>query len=115
MRKAKMFLGVAFLASTVPARADTICEWMGYSGAVANSAEPTFGPENRTSDHGRALTQVTLAMFEAVNSINRRYAVATACGGREKSAAGTECTNVCSRRDGKRRCRHGDVRSEITL
>ncbi len=73
MRNAKVFLSVAFLASTMSARADTICEWMGYSEAVINSAESTFGPDNRTALHGRALTQVALAMFEAVNAIDRHY------------------------------------------
>lgn len=46
---------------------------MEFGESVVNSSEPTFGPGERTPDHMRALTQVALAMFEAVNAIDHRY------------------------------------------
>lgn len=59
------------LAQT-PARADTICEWMEFAGAV-HTASRTPPDAPRTPDHQRALTHVSLAMFEAVNAIDRKF------------------------------------------
>ena len=60
----------AFGAS--PALADTVCEWIEFSqGIAAAAAPPPAAP--RTPDHDRAGTQVALAMFEALNAIDRRY------------------------------------------
>lgn len=74
MRRLHFGLATCLLATTaLPARADTICEWMEFGESVVNSSEPTFGPGERTPDHMRALTQVALAMFEAVNAIDHRY------------------------------------------
>lgn len=66
------FLAAAGLASATPASADTICEWMDFAQTVQTAAAP---PPNapRVPDHDRAQTQVALAMFEAVNAIDRRY------------------------------------------
>ncbi len=61
---------VALIAS--PASADTICEWYDFSLAIAQAGSPTPGTP-RTPDHDRATTQASLAMFEAVNAIDRRY------------------------------------------
>ena len=61
---------VALMAS--PASADTICEWYDFSLTIAQAAAPAAGSP-RTPDHERATTQATLAMFEAVNAIDRRY------------------------------------------
>ena len=54
------------------ASADTVCEWMEFADAIETAAAP---PPNapRTPDHDRAQTQVALAMFEALNAIDRRY------------------------------------------
>ena len=61
----------AALTST-PAVADTVCEWVDFAQAIQLSAAP---PPNtpRVPDHDRAQTQVALAMFEALNAIDRRY------------------------------------------
>jgi hypothetical protein len=61
------------LIAAAPARADTICEWMEYGEAIISSSESTFGPGDRTPEHSQALTQVALAMFEAVDAIDHRY------------------------------------------
>jgi hypothetical protein len=62
----------AALAIAAPADADTICEWMDFAQTVQTAATP---PPNtpRVPDHDRALTHVALAMFEAVNAIDRKY------------------------------------------
>ena len=60
----------ALMAS--PASADTICEWYDFSLAIAQASPPQAGAP-RTPDHDRATTQASLAMFEAVNAIDRRY------------------------------------------
>jgi hypothetical protein len=70
MRK---FLLAGLLIAAAPARADTICEWMEYGEAIISSSESTFGPGDRTPEHSQALTQVSLAMFEAVDAIDHRY------------------------------------------
>lgn len=55
-----------------PAAADTVCEWMEFGTSVqAAAAPPPTAP--RVPDHDRAQTQVALAMFEALNAIDRRY------------------------------------------
>jgi hypothetical protein len=63
---------VAFAMAATPASADTICEWYDFSLAIATAAAPPAGTP-RTPDHDRATTQASLAMFEAVNAIDRRY------------------------------------------
>jgi len=73
MRRLKSIAAIGCIMAATPAQADTICDWMEFSESVINAAEATFGPGDRTPEHGRALTQVALAMFEATNAIDRRY------------------------------------------
>ena len=62
----------AALFGSAPASADTICEWYDFSQTIIAAGAPAAGAP-RTPDHDRAGTQVALAMFEAVNAIDRRY------------------------------------------
>ncbi len=65
-------MAMASLGIAVPASADTICEWMDFAGrtiAADASAASAAAPPNQA----RSQTQVALAMFEAVNAIDRRY------------------------------------------
>jgi hypothetical protein len=70
-------LAVAAVVVAAPARADTICEWYGFASAIQNAGnQPAPGSPpsaTRSPERARALTQVALAMFEAVNAIDRRY------------------------------------------
>ncbi len=73
MRKSTLVGGFAgaLLVST-PASADTVCEWVEFGTMVqAAAAPPATAP--RTPAHDRAQTQLALAMFEALNAIDRRY------------------------------------------
>src|SRR5918993_780228 len=54
------------------AAADTVCEWIDYAQAVGTAAAPPPDAP-RTGEHDRAQTQVAIAMFEALNAIDRRY------------------------------------------
>jgi hypothetical protein len=66
-------LGLVSLAAT-PAAADTVCEWVEFAQAVQNSASSGGGGGGAARpDAARAQTQVALAMFEALNAIDRRY------------------------------------------
>jgi len=72
-----MRLLIAPLAATAallssPALADTVCEWIEFAEAVEAAAAPP-PTAARVPDHERAQTQVALAMFEALNAIDRRY------------------------------------------
>ncbi len=63
---------VALLSVSVPAQADTICEWMDYGRKMEEAAAPP--PDSpATPDHAHARAQAALAMFEAVNAIDRRF------------------------------------------
>ncbi len=55
-----------------PASADTVCEWVDFAQAV-QAAAVTPATAARPSDNERAQTRVALAMFEALNAIDRRY------------------------------------------
>jgi hypothetical protein len=71
----KLLLGSALALAAfgaTPALADTVCEWMEFSQGIATAAAPPPSAP-RTPDHDRAGTQVALAMFEALNAIDRRY------------------------------------------
>ena len=57
--------------AAAPAAADTVCEWVEFSESVIQAASPAGAPPS--PDHQRAGTQVALAMFEALNAIDRRY------------------------------------------
>jgi hypothetical protein len=74
MRKTLLAAGAATLAAfgATPALADTVCEWIEFSQGIATAAAPP-PTAPRTPDHDRAATQVALAMFEALNAIDRRY------------------------------------------
>lgn len=72
MRNKISLFAVSLAVAAAPAKADTICEWMDFAGKIETaSAPPPSAP--RTGEHDRAQTQVALAMFEAVNAIDRRY------------------------------------------
>ena len=60
----------ALLAS--PANADTVCEWVEFGNTIQTAASPPPSAP-RVPDHDRAMTHVALAMFEALNAIDRRY------------------------------------------
>ena len=66
-------VAAAMLGST-PASADTICEWYEFGQSILLAPSPSAmagGPRNPDLD--RAGTRLTIAMFEAVNAIDRRY------------------------------------------
>jgi hypothetical protein len=61
-----------------PAAADTVCEWIDFSQRLAAGSAPAGGgsavtPPPGNPELGRAQTRVSLAMFEALNAIDRRY------------------------------------------
>jgi hypothetical protein len=72
MAKSLQLLTAASLAFATPAGADTVCEWMEFAQAIQTAAAPP-PTAPRTPDHDRAQTQTALAMFEALNAIDRRY------------------------------------------
>ena len=62
--------GTALIAA--PVSADTVCEWMDFAQKIQNAASPMpNAPRNPELD--RVQTQTALAMFEALNAIDRRY------------------------------------------
>src|SRR3954466_6105122 len=70
MRKLQL-IGVAAAAAlfaTAPAAADTVADWWDYAGRIASPLTAT----PQTPDQARAVTRASLAMFEAVNAIDRR-------------------------------------------
>lgn len=72
MRKA--YLRMAAIAALVfarPAAADTVCDWWELANRLSNPMAANAAP--RTPDVDRAATRAALAMFEAVNAIDRRY------------------------------------------
>ena len=78
--RAKLLGAVAALsiAWASPAAADTVCEWMDFAnriaaagGGAAPASAVTAAPRN--PELSRAQTRVALAMFEALNAIDRRY------------------------------------------
>ena len=70
MRKAILFAAVAV---AVPAQADTVCEWMDFASKIEARGVEAQQLIVRTGEYDRAQTQVALAMFEALNAIDRRY------------------------------------------
>lgn len=65
-----LLAGSALIAT--PASADTVCEWVEFAQAIQTAAAPP-PTAPRAPDHDQSTTQVTLAMFEALNAIDRRY------------------------------------------
>lgn len=72
MRKAIAFAATALLAAA-PARADTVCEWMEFAAKIEAAGVEAQQLTVRTGQYDRVQTQVALAMFEALNAIDRRY------------------------------------------
>jgi hypothetical protein len=60
------------LAAAAPARADTVTDWWALANRYFNASQAAPGP--RSPDMDRAATRAALAMFEAVNAIDPRYA-----------------------------------------
>jgi hypothetical protein len=72
MRKTLLIASAAALCVASPASADTVCEWVDFAQLIAGASTPP--PEApRTGEHDRAQTQVAIAMFEALNAIDRRF------------------------------------------
>src|SRR3712207_446469 len=72
MRRFGLLAARAALGLSPPAPADTVCEWIDYGQLVTSAAAPP--PEApRTGEHDRAQTQMAIAMFEALNAIDRGY------------------------------------------
>ena len=73
MRK-RFALSVMLLGSVAaPAAADTVCEWMDFGSKIETAGVEAQKLVVRTGQYDRAQTQVALAMFEALNAIDRRY------------------------------------------
>ena len=99
MRKYWLLAAGATFAAASPASADTVCEWIDFAQTVQTaSAPPPDAP--RTGEHDRAQTQVAIAMFEALNAIDRRYesylgmAPAAEGGASQDAAAATAAYQV---------------------
>lgn len=72
MRFKMLMLGVASAAMcATPASADTVTDWWETAHRYWLAGQGAPGP--RSPDAERAATRATLAMFEAVNAIDRRY------------------------------------------
>lgn len=72
MRRAYLRVAAAAaLAFAQPAAADTVCDW--WELATRLSSPMQASAALRTPDVDRAATRVSLAMFEALNAIDRRY------------------------------------------
>jgi hypothetical protein len=61
----------AAFAFATPAAADTVCEWMDLANRLGAAGQAS--PTPQTPDQARATTRTALAIFEAVNAIDRRY------------------------------------------
>jgi hypothetical protein len=68
------------LVAAQPAAADTVCEWVDFAGRLAaggagaaGAAGSALTPAPPNPELSRAQTRVSLAMFEALNAIDRRY------------------------------------------
>ncbi|HEU0016062.1 MAG TPA: vanadium-dependent haloperoxidase [Longimicrobium sp.] len=71
MRRAVLsIIAAAALAFARPAAADTVTDWYEFAYRISSSLQATGGGTPETM---RAQTRVALAMFEAVNAIDRRY------------------------------------------
>jgi hypothetical protein len=58
------------VAFAQPASADTVSDWWEFAGKISSATQGTARPP----EQDRAVTRVALAMFEALNAIDRRYA-----------------------------------------
>lgn len=97
-RLSKLLAATALLLGAAPASADVVCEWIEYGQAVATAAAPP--PDTpRTGENDRATTRMALAMFEALNAIDRRYEsylgmAPAAPGASQEAAAATAAYQV---------------------
>jgi hypothetical protein len=69
----RTYLGLAAtaaLAFAPPASADTVSDWWDFAARIGNAAQAAGGG---TPDQQRATSRAALAMFEALNAIDRRY------------------------------------------
>ena len=66
-----IFLAMTALTLSTPASADTVTDWWETANRYWLIGQGAPGP--RSPDKERATTRATLAMFEAVNAIDRRY------------------------------------------
>ena len=72
MRAASLLLAaIAALAIARPAQADTVCDWWELANRLYLPVQGSSAPH--PPDQDRAVTRTTLAMFEALNAIDRRY------------------------------------------
>lgn len=71
MRTTTLMLACSLLAVASPARADTVTDWWDVANRYYNAAQGAPGP--LSPDTARASTRTALAIFEAVNAIDRRY------------------------------------------
>ncbi len=75
MRKILSLAAMGTMLVPTAANADMICELMDFAAKTQAAAAPSGpgAPAGLTGEHERAQTQVALAMFEALNAIDRRY------------------------------------------
>lgn len=73
MRYLLALTAASSMLAAAPARADIICEWMDFANKTQTAAAAPQQSSVLTGDHERAQTQVALAMFEALNAIDRRF------------------------------------------
>ena len=71
MRSTTLILACAAVAVTSPARADVATDWWDVANRYYNAAQGSPAPLG--PDTARASTRAALAIFEAVNAIDRRY------------------------------------------
>lgn len=71
MRSLHMILAGVALVAAGPAQADTVTDWWDVANRYYNAAQGSPGP--LSPDTARASTRAALAVFEAVNAIDRRY------------------------------------------
>ena len=62
-----LLAATAAVALAAPAAADTVSDWWEF----ANKISPVYGPG--TPEQKRAVSRASLAMFEALNAVDRRY------------------------------------------
>jgi hypothetical protein len=67
----QLMAAVAAAGFAAPASADTVCEWMDLAGRLNAAAQAAPSPQ--APEQMRASTRAALAMFEALNAIDRRY------------------------------------------
>lgn len=76
MRIARLLLITSFgILTATPAAADTVCEWMDFASKQLRGLNTPAGnlTPMPTGEGDRTGTKVALAMFEAINAIDRRY------------------------------------------